>query len=232
MGSKSASDMSSRSEESQSKDGEGEWLDVEPEEEEQLAFHSFFSDKVFHTIGDLLKESKETYSFDFPSAARKLGLDFHEAVKLVNYLRSFTKQRRSLSLLANITKADFEADDYLLPVLENDAVLFTLDDILQESSEENPGVDEKTKLLMAQNKELEEELEALKNQFQNYRLAVQETLDKRWGEDTDVGAPAGPSGSRSGETQNTKGDEESPKPKEKRDHELYFESYAGNGMFD
>ena len=56
----------------------------------------------------------------------------------------------------------------------------------------------------------QEELEQVRSQFANYRLAVQETLDRRWGDDDEA---------------------KPPQPQEKKDNSnYYFESYAAHGM--
>lgn len=71
------------------------------------------------------------------------------------------------------SKAKFADDVYLKPVLEDDAVLYSLDDINEDQSEEPaPGSEAERKVL-----ELQEQLERLQTQFSEYRLAVQKSLD-------------------------------------------------------
>jgi protein arginine N-methyltransferase 3 len=71
------------------------------------------------------------------------------------------------------SKEKFADDAYLKPVLEDDAVLYSLDDINEDQSEEaTHGTEAERKVL-----ELQEELERLQTQFSEYRLAVQQSLD-------------------------------------------------------
>jgi protein arginine N-methyltransferase 3 len=185
---------------------EGEWLDVELDEE-SVAITSFFDSQTFPTVSAMLENSKKHHGFDFAACLKRLDLDFHGAVKLVNYVRERVKQGSSLP--EEISFGDFDHDRYLQPVLENDALIFSLDDVLENI--ENAGAvaenkDVQADTLVVQNKELEDELEKVRSQFANYRLAVEQTLDNRWGDDTE------------------------PAPTQKKDDSAYyFESYAAHG---
>ena len=101
------------------------------------------------------------------------------------------------------------------PVIENDSLIVCLDDVLGHQGgppladfvegETTPAA------LKARNTELEAEVASLRDQFEHYRLIVQETLDRRWGED-DV-APAATL----------------PRPNETDSSVGYFDSYSYNG---
>lgn len=185
---------------------EGEWLDLESDEE-AIAIVSLFDSKTFPTAASMLDYCKQHHNFDFAALTRRLLLDFHGAVKLVNYIRLCVQ--KGLPIANDISLKDFNDDRYLQPVLENDALIFSLDEILEseEGSKVGAGVESE---LRVQNKELQTELERVQAQFANYRLAVQETLDRRWGDD----AEPGPSST----------------PAKKDDSAYYFESYASHGM--
>lgn len=188
---------------------EDDWLDVEPDEE-SLNFISLLDSHNFSTLTEMLNHCRQHHGFDFVATVRRLDLDFHGSVKLVNFIRSNTKQ--GISLSSDISFSDIEDDRYLLPVLENDALIFCLDEILEEQPNNPAAVlespDGSSKAMHIRNRELEAELESVRSQFNNYRLAVQQTLDQRWGDDT-----------------------EQVKPKN-RGTDYYFESYAANGMGD
>ena len=137
--------------------------------------------------------------------------------------------------------ADHLADDKLLiPVLEDDALIFCLDDLPEPaapgqqgradaaeskgkvtqagSGEGGPAVDE----LLQKNAQLQAELEQLAKQFTNYRLAVEQTLDKRWGVDEEGEKGSEPSSSGKAAA--------APEKKQHEASAYYFESYAHNGM--
>jgi protein arginine N-methyltransferase 3 len=98
-------------------------------------------------------------------------LDFLDTIKLVNYVRSEVKAGNHTPDVSS--KAKFEDDAYLKPVLEDDAVLYSLDDINEDQNDEPaPGTEAERKVL-----ELQEQLERLQTQFSEYRLAVQKSLD-------------------------------------------------------
>jgi len=101
-----------------------------------------------------------------------------------------------------ISASDFESEDYLKPVLADDALLLCLDDLPEQeragvddggsAEEPSAGSSEATHLL-ARNAELQGQLERLAKQFDNYRLAAEQTLDRRWG---DSGAEPQPGGAQ------------------------------------
>lgn len=62
-------------------------------------------------------------------------LDFYQTIKLVNYIRSeVANGNASTTKLPNVSDKSLWADDkYLQPALEDDALLFSLDELLEES---------------------------------------------------------------------------------------------------
>jgi protein arginine N-methyltransferase 3 len=117
------------------------------------------------------------------------------------------------------TRADIADDKYLQPVLTNDAVLFSLDDLPEANattkqeamnSTENDvnGGESSIKRV----RELEEELGRLQAQFLDYRLAVKKSLDARWNDQDSTLLSVGAT-------------------EEKRDDDShYFSSYSFNGI--
>jgi protein arginine N-methyltransferase 3 len=189
------------------KDDEG-WEDAEPGEEQDQII-SLLDDKIFPTVSSMLSYCKENYGFDFLQIRDKLSLDFYGSIKLVNYIRSAVKNGQSVSS-ANITKAHLEDDKFLKPVLEDDALLFNLDD-LPPASASGTTADGS---LLARVAELEEELRKTQFQFEDYRSVVKKTLDERWNDDT-TGCSTSPQKAA----------------EEKRDDDShYFTSYSYNGM--
>lgn len=161
----------------------------------------------------------------------KIGLDFYGAVKMVNYVRSEVRDGNLKPQVSS--RAVFEDDKYLKPVLEGDALLIGLDDVLGETEDENArtnglgdgavtdGIVDGTLSRIA---ELEGELQKLQSQFLEYRETVKKTLDDRWNDRGDalpttangVGLSAAADGA--------------PGPLAKRDDDShYFTSYSYNG---
>lgn len=113
-------------------------------------------------------------------------LGFLETIKLVNYTRNEAKKGARTLLIPS--RSLFEDDQYLLPVLEDDALLFNLDEAIQspetaignavheELQDQVPERDNTLKRVA----ELEGELQRLQQQFKSYREVVDETLESRW----------------------------------------------------
>jgi type I protein arginine methyltransferase len=214
----SASSESETSDVLNLKDDEG-WEDVEPEEEQEKIV-SLLDNEVFPDVASMLAHCKENYNFDFLKIRDNFALDFYGCIRLVNYIRSEIKSRRSVS--SNISLTDFEAEEFLKPVLEDDALLFNLDDLPEIVVEQRnaglldyTGADGSTKLL-TRIAELEEELRKTQSQFSNYKITVMQTLDERWKESS-IGADSNTS---NGAVREGKRDDDSH----------YFSSYSYNGM--
>jgi protein arginine N-methyltransferase 3 len=197
-----------------SKDDEG-WEDAEPDQEE-IPFISLLDDEVFMDIQSMLSHCKEKYGFDFLEVRQRLGLDFYDNIKLVNYIRSRVHSGHKIT--SSISREDFDNEKYLKPVLESDALLFSLDELPDvenvQSTDKGKAVEAEPGALVARVSELEEELRRMQSQFDNYRATVSETLDERWNERS----PSGPS-KPIGEEKEGKRDDDSH----------YFSSYSYNG---
>jgi len=120
------------------------------------------------------------------------------------------------------SKSLFDEDLYLKPVLEDDALLFCLDDILESVTHdhdlENGLGSEPSKAdehdAFQRITDLEAQLQQLQSQFANYRLAVGKILDERWDD-------------REG---NNAASTTSEQQTHRDDDSHYFDSYAYNGM--
>ncbi|KAL4908020.1 hypothetical protein BDW74DRAFT_148443 [Aspergillus multicolor] len=158
------------SDDSDATDEEG-WEDVEPDDETQPVV-GLFSDKVYPDIRSMLKESKDKYNFDLRKIQKELDLDFLDTIKLVNYIRTSVKDGNMSPDVS--TKDKFQDEVYLKPVLEDDALLYSLDDIEDDESG-NAGESQAERQVV----ELQGELERLQLQFSEYRLAVQKSLEEQ-----------------------------------------------------
>lgn len=130
--------------------------------------------------------------------------------------------REGAPLPAEITAASLEDDGYLKPVLDDDALILCLDDLPEQADQSASAGKQAASQdggsgaqdLLQRNAELQAELEQLTKQYANYRMAVQQTLDQRWGVDDEDESSS-----------SKKASEESKKD----NSDYYFESYAFNG---
>lgn len=78
--------------------------------------------------------------------------------------------------------ARFEDEKYLKPVLEDDALLFTLDEILQPSQGQESASPLSLEDLPVEGKidKLKDELSQVKDRYMRYKQSVEEIIDARW----------------------------------------------------
>jgi protein arginine N-methyltransferase 3 len=126
----------------------------------------------------------------------------------VNYIRGEAKNGNQKPDVSS--KSLFEDDKYMQPALEDDALLFSLDDVLDS---EDAGQDLPAGSSSDKTAELEAELDRLRAQFAEYRLTVEKTLDDRWNE------PAKDGEAGSSKTKN-----------ENHQDPGYFDSYSYNDI--
>ncbi|KAF2227500.1 S-adenosyl-L-methionine-dependent methyltransferase [Elsinoe ampelina] len=164
-------------------DSEG-WEDLEPDVE-TIEVKDFFSDAMFSSAKQMLDHCKNAHGFDFIGTQRTLGLDFLESIKLVNYLR---KEAQAGQIISQVDFKDkFSADAFLQPSLENDALLFSLDEVLdaEDDPQTNGDHPEATNGDHESSAELKQRLQDLEDRFAEYRLEVAKTLDQRWNDRTE-----------------------------------------------
>ncbi|KAF9893064.1 hypothetical protein FE257_012475 [Aspergillus nanangensis] len=198
------------SEDSEVSNEEG-WEDVEPDDDTQPVV-GLFSDKVYPNVHAMLLETKDKFGFDLQKTKKELDLDFLGTIKLVNYIRS---QVKAGNMSPDVSSQDkFEDEVYLKPVLEDDALLYSLDDIEDESAETNGGTEAERRV-----SELQEDLERLQTQFSEYRIAVQKSLEEQLSKEDEKTPASGPSGQKA---------EEKTAPEDPG----YFSSYSDNGIHE
>ncbi|KAI9350947.1 S-adenosyl-L-methionine-dependent methyltransferase [Obelidium mucronatum] len=189
-----------------------EWI-----EEDSSAVLCLVCSETCHAVQDALKHLIEAHQFDLVKVGKSLGLDFYGGIRLVNYARTQAKKDSSF-LLASVAASVstwIKDDAYLIPVVENDPLLYAID-FDDEEDEDNDvkqvsaGVgkisldsEDKKKI-----QSLERQLADLKAAFSDYKDMVRKTFL----EDSAVSAPL-PSAEGSGQ-------------KETWEMDYYFGSYA------
>ena len=146
-----------------------------------------------------------------------VALDFYGLIKLINYVRSEVKAGNKNP---DITSAAFlEGDTYLRPVLEGDALLFSLDDLPDDHGSGDKASQSDGSL--ARIAQLEEELQRLRLEYADYKLGVMfSSLEGPMGEST-ASAPVVPSNGKATAAEEFERDDDSH----------YFRSYSHNGVF-
>lgn len=138
-------------------------------------------------------------------------MDFLGLVKLVNYVRSEVGAGRRQPDVSS--KAAFDDEKYMKPVLEDDALLFSLDDVFDEDTGAGPE---------GEVEQLRTELATLQSQFAAYREQVQNAMLDR----LESSAPAP-------ESSVTAGNEASKKAADTQQYDQdYFKSYSYNSIHE
>jgi protein arginine N-methyltransferase 3 len=121
------------------------------------------------------------------------------------------------------SRSTFDDEKYMMPALEDDALLYSLDDIFEDqlpvTTNDNPAQEASDSATRIQ--QLEQELGRLRGQFDEYKEMVRNSFDRKI-VDEDKGEVDAAGGSRQ--------DPEAPSAgKFHRAEEDYFSSYSYNG---
>ncbi|RMD44500.1 hypothetical protein DV735_g740, partial [Chaetothyriales sp. CBS 134920] len=178
-----------------------EWEDVE-EDREDVTFVSLLDDRTFGNLTEMLEYCKEQYAFSLWDLHNRLQLDDLEKIKLINYIRAEVKKGNTKPKIES--KAVFDDDKYLQPVLVDDAVLYSLEDVLPSVTADD----------LDETETLRQQLATLKGQFDSYRNDVHKVLIQQIGDEVEPTRPAASETSK----------------KTSRIDEEYFQSYAYNSI--
>ena len=225
-------------------DEDTEWNDLE-RDEEKMNLICFFEDDHFDNVLALLQHCKDVHGLDIVKLRSDLGvyvsspiltkdlvadrynrskdIDFLQTIKLVNYIRTEVRRGNRMPDISNAYV--FDDDQYLRPVVEDDAVLYNLEDILGPLN----GLEKATPNGISSNLEtegsslhlisgLQNELHCVQEKFQKYQQTVMEVLEKEWDSENPVLGSSSQPGQR-------------PKPLESENNDIhYFSSYSKNGQ--
>ncbi|KAJ9610232.1 Ribosomal protein arginine N-methyltransferase rmt3 [Cladophialophora chaetospira] len=157
------SDSSSESDLLDTRNDEG-WEDVE-KDEESTSIISLFNATTFPDARSMFVDCRENHGFDIWKLKQEYALDYLGIIRLLNYVRS---EVQAGNLQPNVSsKACFEDEKYLKPVLQDDALLYSFDDAVEDDANSNAA---------SEVEQLREELAALQAQFSAYREQVQHAM--------------------------------------------------------
>ncbi|KAL2410461.1 Ribosomal protein arginine N-methyltransferase rmt3 [Exophiala dermatitidis] len=213
------SDSSSSSDPLDTMDDEG-WEDVEPDEE-SVTVLSLFDDKTFPDARTMLAYSRDQHGFDIWKLRKDFDLDFLGTIKLVNYIRSEVQAGKTQPDLSS--KSLFDDDKYLKPTLENDALLYSLDDVFDDAGSLGPA---------SEVEQLREQLANLQSHFTAYREEVQKAMLERLdSSDTTAATAAGSSSDAKAQPDGNANVKRTGSGSGSLDND-YFKSYSYNGIHE
>ena len=113
------------------------WEDVEPSEDvEAVAVKCLICEEVFGDTGVMLNHCRSEHSFDFLEIRRLKNLDFYSTIKLINYIRAAVNDGKPPDVPDLADPSVWADDKYLKPVIDQDALLYTWDELVD--AEDDP----------------------------------------------------------------------------------------------
>ena len=118
------------------------WEDVDPSTDvEALSVKCLICEEIFNHAGVMLDHCRSEHSFDFLEIRRLHGLDFYSTIRLVNYIRLAVKDGRPPDVPDLADPALWSDERFLQPVLQEDALLFSLDELVDFEGSESAGAE-------------------------------------------------------------------------------------------
>ncbi|EJD51065.1 S-adenosyl-L-methionine-dependent methyltransferase [Auricularia subglabra TFB-10046 SS5] len=194
-------------------DDDQDWADWQSDGGEGERCASLFEANLdFASAADCVAHDAKQHGFDLITVSARLGLDFHQRVRLVNYIRKQGPPPDQLNALTG-NETFFSDDAFLVPVIQNDPLFQLPSDDWSDEEDTNVAAGSNQDIRQAQRqvKRLQEKLQRAKQDLVDYKKLVQAKLDI-----TNIFADDDPGSSES--------------QKQRDDDTHYFESYAENDI--
>ncbi|KAJ2706858.1 hypothetical protein FB645_001306 [Coemansia sp. IMI 203386] len=111
---------------------EDRWDDWE-DDEMNSPMKCLFCTHTFQSPIVLFRHVKQAHGFDFPKTRASLKLDFYQSMRVVNYIRTMGLSDPNFGHVSGFVVDGSEAfindDQYLKPAIEDDALLYALDEL-------------------------------------------------------------------------------------------------------
>ncbi|KAG0165797.1 hypothetical protein DFQ30_007992 [Apophysomyces sp. BC1015] len=109
------------------------WDDWESDDQENSESKCLFCEQIFNKPVETFEHCKTAHGFDFLGVKRSLNLDFYQTIRMINYIRQQALTQPDLAATKTFTMSGcekfLENDEFLKPVLENDALLFAFEEL-------------------------------------------------------------------------------------------------------
>jgi protein arginine N-methyltransferase 3 len=166
------------------------WDDWSNDEEEQQDSTCLFCANIFPQPTETFNHMKTAHQFDFQAVKQSLHLDFYQCIRLINYIRHQVQAGNDAPKTFSGKESFWTDDQFLQPVLEDDALLFAFEDLDLDDNEEEAAFSELPSIDISQVKtttDLERQLLQLlevsranasqaADQFEEYKSMVKKTF--------------------------------------------------------
>ncbi|CEP18633.1 hypothetical protein [Parasitella parasitica] len=106
------------------------WDDWSGDEQDQQDSQCLFCQQTFPQSTKTFKHMKEAHGFDFQFIRQSLCLDFYNCIRMINYIRQQVKiNPEFINIDFNGSESFFNDDKYLQAVLDDDALLYTFEEL-------------------------------------------------------------------------------------------------------
>ena len=177
--------MSSDSEISQGSLDQGKFKSVMVDWDtiEELEIICPFCDQLLMGVHSAFEHSKLDHDFDFMGLIMQLKLDEYGWIRLVNFTRKSIKENPSFSMELLLKDLSWTiGETWLAPFLENDPLLYALDELdlnLEEEVQKSVGMEEDLSLALERARIAEKKLEGISQAFKTYQEMVASTFLKQ-----------------------------------------------------
>ncbi|KAK9456718.1 S-adenosyl-L-methionine-dependent methyltransferase [Dipodascopsis uninucleata] len=134
-----------------------------------------FCEITFENAEEVWEHCTSDHDFDYNRLRKGLGLDFFGKLKLVNYIRAQVKQGKKPEL--NTPGLFLEDSQYLKPTLQDDALLFGIQDEESDEDEVDPDTAYEMEQLRVEAKERAEKIKVLQGKLKDLQLQFDEYKD-------------------------------------------------------
>ncbi|KAJ3076735.1 Protein arginine N-methyltransferase 3 [Podochytrium sp. JEL0797] len=171
--------------------GVDEWIEADT-----TACVCLFCQEGASSVDDCLQHMITAHQFELVTVGKSLGLDFYGGIRLVNFVRTQVKANPAFKASSvSVTLSNWIKDDaFLIPVIENDPLLYAIDfdDSEDEADQDEQLAAQATAISLEDDssdkkkvQSLERQLAELKTAFSDYKVLVRKTFL----EDSAVSAP-------------------------------------------
>ncbi|EMD00791.1 hypothetical protein BAUCODRAFT_29160 [Baudoinia panamericana UAMH 10762] len=113
------------------------WEDVE-DDTEPTSFKCLLCEDHFETVRQMVDHAQQNHDFDLDLIRTSNQLDFYSTIRLINYVRE--QVRLGANAIEYSHPAAWADEKYLQPVLEDDALLYSIDELANPENPDDPLV--------------------------------------------------------------------------------------------
>jgi len=150
-----------------------EWEEIDDTFENEPVFSLFDVGQKFESVNELVVDHRKRFMFDLSEIINSLQLDLYKSIQLINYVRKMVEEERlknenfdqkevAKEICVEIEESRgvcFQCDEYFIPTLEDDSLLYQIEQIIDYSDQQPLQTSLSSSTLSNEEEEEEEEEE-------------------------------------------------------------------------